>query len=178
MGTHPPDAATMSLTIADLLATLPQQGCVTWIGVRPERREPVVVVDCVEARVGTGLTGDRYRGSATAKRQVTLIQTEHLAAVGSLLGREAIDPALVRRNIAVAGINLYALRDARFRVGGVLLEGTGICAPCSQMEAALGAGGYNAMRGHGGITARVLEAGTIKLCAPVALVAPGRGKDE
>lgn len=112
------------------------------------------------------------------KRQVTLIQAEHLAVVGSLLGRDAVDPSLLRRNVAVAGINLYAMRDARFRVGNVLLEGTGICAPCSRMEAALGPGGYNAMRGHGGITARVLEAGLIEMGATVALEAPGLGKDE
>jgi MOSC domain-containing protein YiiM len=160
-------------TLDKLLRTLPQRGRVTWIGLRPARAATPIAVDSAEARPGGGLTGDRFKGSVASKRQVTLIQAEHLAAVASLLGREAVDPGLTRRNVVVAGINLYALRHARFQVGGVLLEGTGICAPCANMEAALGAGGFNAMRGHGGITARVLEAGVIRVGDEVALVAAG-----
>jgi MOSC domain-containing protein YiiM len=141
--------------------------------------EAPIPVDAAEARPGGGLTGDRFKGSAASKRQVTLIQAEHLAAVGSLLGRAAIDPGLTRRNVVVTGINLYALRQARFQVGGVLLEGTGICAPCANMEAALGPGGFNAMRGHGGITARVLEAGVVRVGDTVRLVAAaGLGAEE
>jgi MOSC domain-containing protein YiiM len=108
----------------------------------------------------SGLAGDRY--ATDGKRQVTLIQAEHLPVVAALLGwSEPPDPALVRRNLVVAGINLVALKGARFRVGGALLEGTGACHPCSRMEEALGAGGYSAMRGHGGLTARVIQGGMV-----------------
>jgi MOSC domain-containing protein YiiM len=160
-------------TLTDLLATLPQQGTVRWIGLRPLRRVAPVIVEAAEARVGEGLVGDRFAGSASSARQVTLIQAEHLEVVGRLLGCDAIDPTLVRRNVVVSGINLLALNGAKFRVGTALLEGSGGCHPCSRMEEALGAGGFNAMRGHGGITARVIEAGWIRVGDVVSLISSG-----
>jgi MOSC domain-containing protein YiiM len=154
-------------TLARLLATFPRAGRVEWIGIRPARHAAPQALPEVLATDG-GLVGDHYGGG---RREVTLIQAEHLAAVASLVGVPRVDPALLRRNIVVAGINLLALKGRRFRVGAALLEHTGPCEPCSRMEEALGAGGYNAMRGHGGITARVLERGTIRLgdaLSPVA----------
>lgn len=136
-------------------------GVVEWIGVRPARREDVQSVEEVRARADEGLEGDHYAGKTGSPRQVTLIQYEHLAAVGAILGTAAIDPRLLRRNIAVSGINLLTLRERRFRIGGALLEGSGACHPCSRMEESLGPGGLNAMRGHGGITARIIKSGVI-----------------
>ncbi len=159
-------------TIPQLLARLPQTGRVTWIGLRPAMHAPIQVVEEAQAQPGDGLLGDRYQGQPESKRQVTLIQAEHLDAVASFLGREAVDPTLTRRNIVVKGINLLALKGRRFRVGEVILEMTGLCHPCSQMEENLGPGGYNAMRGHGGITARVIQGGTIRVGDPVAVL-PG-----
>jgi MOSC domain-containing protein YiiM len=63
----------------------------------------------------------------------------------------------------VSGLNLLALKGKTFRVGDVMLEYTGLCHPCSKMEKALGPGAYNAMRGHGGITTRVVEGGELEL---------------
>jgi MOSC domain-containing protein YiiM len=153
----------MPFELNELLSSLPHVGRVEWIGVRPARREPLVLVDSVEARAGRGLTGDRFRGGASSKRQVTLIQAEHLAVVARLLSRDQVDPALLRRNIVVSGINLLALNGTQFAIGGALMEGTGPCHPCSRMEEVFGAGGYNAVRGHGGITARVITGGVIRL---------------
>lgn len=141
---------------------LPQTGEVKWIGVRPEKRAPISVLDRVEADTRQGLVGDRY-GGRSGERQVTLIQWEHLPVVAAVVGLQEVDPALLRRNIAVSGINLLALKDKRFEIGAALLEYTGTCDPCSFMEETLGPGGYNAMRGHGGITARVVAGRAIAL---------------
>jgi len=128
----------------------------------------ISVVDTAEAVVGYGLVGDRY--SHDGNRQVTLIQAEHLAAVASLLGIAEVDPALVRRNVVVAGLNLLALKNRRFRAGTALLDTTGTCEPCSRMEEALGFGGYNALRGHGGISARVVQSGYVRVGDAVAVL--------
>jgi len=149
--------------------TLPQTGYVSWIGLRPERRTTILVVDKVEAVVKSGLIGDRYAGRS-GKRQVTLIQAEHLPVIASLLGFDTIDPAILRRNLCVSGLNLLALKEKQFQVGDAVLEYTGLCHPCSFMEESFGEGGYNAVRGHGGITARVVTSGLIKLKDSVSTI--------
>lgn len=134
-----------------------------WIGVRPSRQAPMIALEEVALYPDKGLEGDRFGGSAGNPRQVTLIQQEHLAVIAACLHRPAIPPELLRRNIVVAGINLLALKDKRFAVGEAILEFSGLCHPCSKMERLLGVGGYNAMRGHGGITARVCVEGRVRL---------------
>ncbi len=147
-------------------------GRVEWIGIRPARREDPTPVPKVQAVAAKGLVGDHFAGKPGSARQVTLIQHEHLAAVGNILGREPVDPGLLRRNIAISGINLLTLRERRFRIGSAVLEGSGPCHPCSRMEDNLGQGGLNAMRGHGGITARIIESGEIALGDPVVDLGP------
>ena len=158
----------------------PRPGAVTWIGLTPQKRAPQQVVERVVAQPHTGLDGDRHAASGRKgnKRQVTLIQAEHFAVMSALAGRE-VTPGMTRRNIVVEGISLYALRFARFRVGPVLLQGTGICAPCSRMEENLGEGGYNAMRGMGGICAQVVEGGEIAVGDAVVFVdgEPPKGEE-
>jgi MOSC domain-containing protein YiiM len=146
----------------ELLNSLPQTGTVAWIGIRPKKGADLSPTDSVSVTLEAGLEGDHYSGSSK-KRQVTLIQEEHLEGVAKILRKDHIDPSLTRRNILVRGINLLALKDRSFQIGEVILEGTGPCHPCSRMETNLGPGGYNAMRGHGGITARVVQEGTISV---------------
>ena len=153
-------------TIRDLNKPPQIEGRVEAIVVRGSPREVARTVESTVALAGIGLEDDRLgqRGEAElSTRQVTLIQSEHLDVIARLARVDRVDPVGLRRNLVVSGINLLALKDRRFSVGGVLFEGSGLCQPCSRMEAVLGAGGYNAMRGHGGITARVLQGGALRV---------------
>ena len=163
-----------------LLAAFPRSGRLEWIGLRPEQRAVVQTPPSVIAVAGQGLEGDHYRARHRGTRQVTLIQAEHLAVIGALLGRAPLEPAILRRNLVVSGINLLALKGRHFRIGEAVLEGSGLCHPCSRMEEVLGAGGYNAMRGHGGLTARVVRSGHLALGDIVIELGPAQddGKDE
>lgn len=154
-------------SLAKLLAAPVRPGRVTWLGLRPARGADIVMVEAADLERGRGLVGDRYQRLDGA-RQVTLIGQENLRAIADFLGLDfPVAPALVRRNIVVAGLNLLALKDQRFRLGDAVLETSGECHPCSRMEEALGVGGYNAMRGQGGITARVVEGGRVAVGDPV-----------
>lgn len=151
-----------SSTLAQLLNAPMKAGQVVWLGIRPGRREEVVELQIADFDLVRGLLGDRYT-RAQGARQVTLIQAEHLSAIASHLGRTQVLPGDLRRNVVTQGINLVALKEKRFRIGTAVLQTTGECHPCSRMEEILGVGGYNAVRGLGGITARIIESGTVRV---------------
>ena len=152
-------------TLASLTARFPRPGRLTWIGLRPVRRDDMLVVDRAEITT-FGLAGDHAR---PGKRAVTLIQAEHLSVIAALSGHAQIDPGILRRNLVISGINLSAIRNRSLAIGPVHLRITGPCAPCSRMETALGPGGYNAMRGHGGWCAEVLSPGPVTIGTPVSV---------
>ncbi|MEM6734896.1 MAG: MOSC domain-containing protein [Bacteroidota bacterium] len=155
--------------IKELIDKVPQVGALEWIGIRPQRRAPLKSLLEVKVTLEGGLMGDHFSTKFNKKRQVTLIQKEHLSGVASILAREIL-PSDTRRNLVIKGINLLSFRDRQFSIGKVVFEGTGYCHPCSRMEENLGPGGYNAMRGHGGLTARVIKEGTIRVGDMVKLV--------
>lgn len=128
---------------------------------------PTHDVAAVEARAGLGLAGDRYYGvPAHYEAQVTFIAAEVLAEVGAALGK-AIEPILTRRNIVIAGVPLNQLMGEEFSLefaGGesVRLMGVKQAAPCAWMDAMLGVGAQELMRGRGGLRVRVLTDGVIR----------------
>jgi|TARA_B110000196_G_scaffold254320_1_gene224122 MOSC domain-containing protein YiiM len=80
-----------------------------------------------------------------------------------MMGVEQISPEILRRNIVVSVLNLLALKGKRFKFSDAVLEYSGLAHPCSRIEEALGPGGYDAMRGLGGITSSIVSSGQINL---------------
>ena len=154
-------------SIHELRASRHLQGRLDLIVVRAASRAPARIVPATRAIAGIGLEDDRLgqRGETElSTRQVTLIQHEHLDVIARLARVPHVDPIGLRRNLVVSGINVLALKNLKIRVGEALIEIVGPCHPCSRMEETIGEGGYAAMRGHGGMTARILETGWVRSC--------------
>jgi len=164
------------MAVPELPHRFPSEGRLEWIGLSPGRRGVIRSVEEARIEPGTGLEGDYHSRSGRGKRQVTLVQREHLDRLEQILGR-AIGPEELRRNLVVSGIDLEPLEGVRFRLGEAVLEGSGPCHPCSRMEENLGPGGLDAMRGRGGLTAIVHEGGMLRLGDAVRAEEPRPGED-
>jgi MOSC domain-containing protein YiiM len=152
--------------LRDLNTPRDVEGRLEAIIVRGASREPARSITQTVALAGIGLADDRLgrRGEPDlSTRQVTLIQAEHLPVIAGLARVDVVEPVRLRRNLVVSGINLVALRSCLVQVGEAVLEIVGPCQPCSRMEEEIAPGGYAAMRGHGGMTARVVVGGAIRV---------------
>jgi MOSC domain-containing protein YiiM len=141
---------------------------------------PMQSLSQVQAIAGIGLEGDRYaegigfyssRPTDPGAREVTLIEAENLDAL-----REDHGLTLAahehRRNLTVRGIRLDQLVGRRFRVGQVILEGIRDCPPCEHLEALVSKPVLNPLVNRGGLRARVVESGTLRVGDRVIVESP------
>jgi MOSC domain-containing protein YiiM len=139
------------------------RGFLEGIFTAPSAGAPATERGAVEARAGEGLVGDRHCTAPVPggrKREVTLIAAETL---DDLARRGlALLPGASRRQLVVRGVDLAALEGRRFRVGEVVLLGTGPCRPCEHLEALTLPGVKAALEHRGGLTARILVSGTLR----------------
>ena len=141
--------------------TFAMTGRLEWIGLRKAHRSEVVSVGSARLVAGYGIEGDHAGQCLGRKRQVSLIQHEHLPLIARFAGVKAVEPALLRRNLMISGTNLLALKHRCFRIGEAVFEAVGDCHPCRRMEEAIGRGGFRAMCGYGGLVAVVKAGGGI-----------------
>lgn len=146
----------------DLSKNFHTAGIIEWIGIRPAAKMPLSEKKEAHVSPENGLENDHYTGTS-GKRQLTLIQKEHIDVVAQMMDQASIDPGQLRRNIVVSGINLLAQIDKHLQIGEAIIEITGSCVPCKRMEENLGHGGYSAMVGHGGVCARIISSGSFRL---------------
>ena len=151
------------------------QGTLDTIYTAPEAKAPMQRVDTVEAVAGRGLEGDRYWKGIGAfsrfpgkRREVTLIRAEALAAAEAELGLALLN-GQHRRNLVVSGVPLADLVKQTFRVGGAVLRGVQLCAPCKYLIRVTGEPKiFDALVRRGGLRAEILESGTLRQGAVVA----------
>lgn len=130
---------------------------------QPPGEAPVIEVDSVECVAGKGLRGDRFFGfKEDFKGQVTFFSQEVYERLCEQMQVTHRDPSVFRRNIIVRGVDLNALIGTEFEVQGVRFEGTQEASPCHWMNHAFGEGAEEALKGHGGLRARILTDGVLK----------------
>ncbi|BFM19346.1 MOSC domain-containing protein [Gilvimarinus japonicus] len=150
--------------ILDRLAANIKPGQLDWIGLRTVRRGEIAEVASVQALAEQGLEGDhRCRKTRGSGRQVTIISREFIEQICRHMGRESIDPALLRRNLVVSGMNLNLLRHQILQIGEAIIVPGALCHPCLRMNENLGEGGVAAMYGYGGLCAKIVRSGTIQV---------------
>lgn len=131
-----------------------------------ELPDAVAVVD------GKGIVGDRFFGvRAHTDAAVTFLAVE---AWDDATGG-GVDPAVARRNVVVRGVQLDPLRGEEFAVdcgeGPVRFRGARPAHPCAWMDSMVAPGTRKALVGRGGLRARPLDSGTMRV-GPARLFSP------
>ncbi len=133
----------------------------------PAAEHPVVSVPAVECLPGRGLAGDRFLDhQVDYAGQITFFAGEVYEAICAALACPDRPAGVFRRNVLTRGADLNALIGAEFEVQGVRFAGVRECSPCHWMDQAFAPGAHLWLKGRGGLRARILTQGWLKVDAP------------
>lgn len=119
-------------------------------------------VDTVECVAGSGLVGDRFFDyKKDFKGQITFFDWAVYERIKKQFNLTDLDPANFRRNVLVEGIDLNSLIGKRFEIQGIAFEGSEESKPCYWMNDAISPGAEEALKGFGGLRARILSDGVL-----------------
>lgn len=130
---------------------------------KPPGENPIIEVDEVECVAGSGLRGDRFFDfKEDYKGQITFFAIETHREICETFGIEEKGPENYRRNVVTEGVNLDSLIGEEFEVQGVKFLGTEEAKPCFWMDQAMAEGVEEALRGKGGLRAKIVSDGVLK----------------
>ena len=133
----------------------------------PAAEHPIEERQSIECVAGQGIVGDRFMGyKEDYKGQITLFSWEVFNELRAHFGNTGLNPAVLRRNVLVEGVELNSLIGKRFTLQGLELEGVEECRPCYWMDQALAPGAETWMKGRGGLRCRLLTGGTLLVDGP------------
>lgn len=128
---------------------------------------PLQEVTAVECLAGRGLAGDRFLDyKDDYAGQITFFAGEVFDEIRRALNQPDRPAAVFRRNVLTRGADLNALIGREFEVQGVRFAGTRECSPCYWMDQAFAPGAEAWLKGRGGLRARILSSGRLKVDLP------------
>jgi MOSC domain-containing protein YiiM len=131
---------------------------------QPAGDNAVVEVDSVECVAGRGLRGDRFFDfKPEYKGQITFFSWETFEELRRALNTPVAHPQALRRNVITAGIDLNQLIGETFTLQGITFQGAEECRPCYWMDSAIGPGAETWLKGRGGLRAKILTDGVLKV---------------
>jgi MOSC domain-containing protein YiiM len=134
---------------------------------------PMIEVPEIECVVGRGIRGDRYFDFKDHyKGQITFFSLEVFKELCNALQLQDCSPAATRRNVITRGVDLNKLIGTEFQLQSVRFFGTEECRPCYWMDRAFAPGTEKFLKGRGGLRAKILCDGKLRVSA---LVKSARG---
>jgi len=134
---------------------------------QPASAAPMLEVASAQCVAGKGLVGDRFFDfKENYKGQITFFAHEVYERLCAQFSAADIPPSAFRRNVITRGADLNTLIDREFEVQGIRFFGVQECAPCYWMDQAFAPGAEAALKGQGGLRARILTDGLLKSGQP------------
>ena len=160
-------------------------GVVEGIFIARRSGQPMQSVMEVTGAAGRGLLGDRHCRPDPGTRldpscgpyapphhevqDLSLVEAEVLDALRDEHGIDLM-AAETRRNLVTRGIRLNDLVGRQFTIGGVICEGVELCEPCVSIQRQTGKPVLKPLVHRGGLYARIVSSGTIRLGDAIAIV--------
>jgi MOSC domain-containing protein YiiM len=128
---------------------------------------PLLEVSEVRCLAGRGLEGDRFLDfKDNYSGQVTFFDLAVFDELVRALGIHDKIPGVLRRNVFLRGVDLNEWADRRFSLQGIVFDGAKEAAPCAWMDLAFGPGAHEFLKGRGGLRARIVTTGALRVRMP------------
>lgn len=138
---------------------------------REPSEHPMIAVDEADCVAGRGLRGDRFFDyKPDYSGQITFFAGEvYDELVATLLpdmfapSAAPPEPSVFRRNAITRGVDLNVLIGREFTLQGLRFFAVSECSPCHWMERAFASGAKRALTDRGGLRAKILTSGPLRV---------------
>lgn len=125
---------------------------------------PMLKCTEITCLAGRGIEGDRFLDyKRSYSGQITFFSAEVYEELCARFDVWDKPPSVFRRNVITENADLRALVGCEFEIQGVRFRGTQESSPCYWMDRAFAPGAEAAMRGRGGLRARILSDGILRV---------------